>query len=338
MAVMPLDLARLRLSSAASVLVRRYADAPRGTVELVANSSDLVAVMAELHAALRPGDLAETLRRVTSAAVELLPDVDGATITIQHEDGRFDTAAATGSVDAGTEPAGDIGAAARGLAADTAARLDRLQQALDEGPAVDVTDSPGTTGAFRAGAEDPRGPTGGTRDPREQKVREPIETLRGDLVAEADAGGILEPGQAPAVTTSDLSRDNRYPAYGAFAVSAGVRAQVAVVLFDTAGARGLLNLYSHRSGAFDGTAVLTDLFAHHSATALAYAAEYHDRGTTVGERRAVGQALGIVMERYKLSEAKAFALLQQTAEHRAVSVRLVAQELVAHTERTSSHM
>ena len=113
---------------------------------------------------------------------------------------------------------------------------------------------------------------------------------------------------------------------------AGVRAQVAVVLFDTARARGVLNLYSHRSGAFDDTAVLTDLFAHHSATALAYAADYHDRETTVAERRAVGQALGIVMERYQLSEAKAFALLQRTAEHRAVSVRLVAQELVARAE------
>ena len=56
--------------------------------------------------------------------------------------------------------------------------------------------------------------------------------------------------------------------------------------------------------------MLTDLFAHHSATALAYAAEYDDRETTVAERRAVGQALGIVMERYKLSEAKAYALLQ----------------------------
>lgn len=265
----------------------------------MANSSDLVAVMAELHAALRPGDLPQTLRRVTDAAVELLPDVDGATITVEHENGRFETAAATGSVDAGSELAGDVGAPARELAADTAARLDRLQQALDEGPAVDVTDSSG-------------------------------------LVAEPDAGGIPEPGQAPAVTTSDLFRDDRYPAYGAVAARAGVRAQLAVVLFDTSRARGLLNLYSQRSGAFDDTAVLTEMFARHSATALAYAAEYHDRETTAAERRAVGQALGIVMERYKLSEAKAFALLQRTAEQRAVTVRLVAQELVAHAEGASS--
>ena len=276
------------------------------------NSSDLVAVMAELHAALRPGDLAQTLRRVTDAAVELLPEVDGSTITVEHADGRFETAAATGSVDAGPAAAGGMGAAAPELAADTAARLDRLQQALDEGPAVDVTASSGSARPFNTGTEDPPG-------------------------RPSDGADIPEPGQAPSVTTSDLSRDDRYPAYGAVAVSAGVRAQVAVVLFDTARARGVLNLYSQRSGAFDDTTVLTDLFAHHSATALAYAVEYHDRETTVAERRAVGQALGIVMERYHLSEAKAFALLQRTAEHRAISVRLVAQELVARAEGASSH-
>ena len=86
----------------------------------MANSSDLIAVMAELHAALRPGDLAQTLRRVTDAAVELLPDVDGASITVEHEDGRFETAAATGSVEAGPEPAGDLSPGGPDMAAGTA--------------------------------------------------------------------------------------------------------------------------------------------------------------------------------------------------------------------------
>ncbi|MEO5666357.1 MAG: ANTAR domain-containing protein [Nocardioides sp.] len=265
------------------------------------NSSDLVAVMAELHAALAPGDLAQTLRRVTEAAVELLPDVDGATITIEHADGHHETAAAAGSEDDRHEPARGAGEAAPELTADTAARLDRLQQELGEGPAVDVIDS--------SESEDP--------------------------VARSEADDTLEPGQAPAVTASDLARDDRYPAYAAVAASAGVSAQVAVVLFDTARARGVLNLYSLRSHAFDDMAVLTDLFAHHSATALAYAVDYHDRDSNVAERRAVGQALGIVMERFTFSEAKALALMQRTAEQRAVSVRLVAQELVALTEGAS---
>jgi hypothetical protein len=304
----------------------------------VTNSSDLVAVIAELHAALAPGDLAQTLSRVTDAAVELLPDVDGATITVEHADGRFETAAATGSVDSDPWPIGGVGAAETELAADTAARLDRVQQVLDEGPAVDVIDSSGSTGAFGAGPEDPgEHSAGGTPDPGGIRVREPIEPLGDELVARAEGGGLGEPGQAPTVRTSDLSRDDRYPAYGAVAVRAGVSAQLAVVLFETARSRGVLNLYAQRSGAFDDTAVLTDLFAHHSATALAYAVEYDDRETALTERRAVGQALGIVMERYELSEAAAFALLQRTAEHRAVGVRLVAEELVARTEEAGSH-
>ncbi len=275
--------------------------------------------MAELHAALAPGDLAETLRRVTDAAVELLPDVDGATITVEHEDHRLETAAATGPVDSGPGVAGDADAAAPDLSPDTASHLDHLQQALNEGPAVDVVDSsrgmdafpgdePGATGASAEGAPEPGAPREG------------------------------EPGQAPAVRSSDLARDDRYPTYGVVAANSGVRAQVSVVLFDTGRARGVLTLYSNRPGAFDDTAVLTDLFAQHSATALAYAAEYDDRATSAPGLNAVGQALGIVMERFHLPETKAFALLQQTAERRRVSVRLVAQELLAHTEEAGSHV
>ena len=292
--------------------------------------------MAELHAALAPGDLVQTLRRVTDAAVELLPDVDGATITVEYADGRFETAAVTGSADLSQESADGVSGESPELAAETAARLDRIQRSLVEGPAVDVTDASGSISAFDAGTEDPSGPSaGGTPDPRGQ-FREPMETLRNDAMARADADRIGEPGQARAVTTSDLSRDDRYPAYGAVAVRSGVRAQVAVALFDTPRARGVLNLYSQRLGAFEDTAALTDVFAHHSATALAYAAEYQDRESAGTDRRSVGQALGIVMERFQLSEAKAFALLQRTAEHRAVSVRLVAQELVARAEGATS--
>ena len=43
------------------------------------------------------------------------------------------------------------------------------------------------------------------------------------------------------------------------------------------------------------------------------------------------------MERYTLSESDAYALLQQTAEHRAVSVRLLAQELVTRAEGAGAH-
>jgi GAF domain-containing protein len=56
----------------------------------------------ELHEAARrmsetltPGDLDKTLHDITHAAVEMLPDVDYASITIRHQDGSYETVAPT---------------------------------------------------------------------------------------------------------------------------------------------------------------------------------------------------------------------------------------------------
>lgn len=48
-----------------------------------------------LAEALRPGDLSQTLDRITAAAVEVLPEVDYASITIKHADGTLETYAPT---------------------------------------------------------------------------------------------------------------------------------------------------------------------------------------------------------------------------------------------------
>ena len=48
-----------------------------------------------LSEALSPGDLDQTLTRITSAAVEVLPEVSHASITVKHPDGRLETFAPT---------------------------------------------------------------------------------------------------------------------------------------------------------------------------------------------------------------------------------------------------
>lgn len=48
-----------------------------------------------LSEALAPGDLDNTLERITAAAVEVLPDVAYASITVKFDDGRLQTFAAT---------------------------------------------------------------------------------------------------------------------------------------------------------------------------------------------------------------------------------------------------
>ncbi|GAB7006572.1 GAF and ANTAR domain-containing protein [Nocardioides sp. AN3] len=49
----------------------------------------------QLSQALRPGDLDATLERITRAAVEVLPEVDYASITVKHASGHLETAAPT---------------------------------------------------------------------------------------------------------------------------------------------------------------------------------------------------------------------------------------------------
>ena len=48
--------------------------------------------MERLRTSLTPGDLDHTLAQIVRAAVAALPQVDRASITVRHDDGRLETA------------------------------------------------------------------------------------------------------------------------------------------------------------------------------------------------------------------------------------------------------
>jgi AmiR/NasT family two-component response regulator len=102
-----------------------------------------------------------------------------------------------------------------------------------------------------------------------------------------------------------------------------------VRLFDADRARGSLNLYSDQVGAFADLGSLADLFREQSAMALAYAQEIQNLKEAVQTRQLIGQAVGIVMERYQLADQRAFAFLARLSQTRNVKLRQVAQEIVA---------
>ena len=56
---------------------------------------DILTASRRLSETLAPGDLDQTLARITAAAVEVLPDVDYASFTVKHADGRLETFAPT---------------------------------------------------------------------------------------------------------------------------------------------------------------------------------------------------------------------------------------------------
>ena len=78
---------------------------------------------------------------------------------------------------------------------------------------------------------------------------------------------------------------------------------------------------------------LAELFRHQAGTAIRYAGEVEDLRQAMETRQKIGQAVGIVMERYELTDARAFAFLTRLSNDRNVKLRLIAQELVAASDQ-----
>ena len=133
--------------------------------------------------------------------------------------------------------------------------------------------------------------------------------------------------------SADLLVDPRYPRYGPFAASLGIRTQAGVRLFENPKTVGALNLFGREVGALEDAEELSRLFAHQAAVALAYSIEIQGLNDALRSRTRIGQAVGIIMERYKLPEQQAFAFLTRLSQQGNIKLRRIADELVAATSR-----
>lgn len=171
-----------------------------------------------------------------------------------------------------------------------------------------------------------------------------IETMAGtdQLVWELDAAQYeLREGpcydalsQADVLVANELQQDQRWPRYVPRAAEHGVTAQMGLRLFVEEETVGGLNLYSTEVDHFDpDVQQLAELFAAHAALALGRARHEGGLNTALHTRKVIGQALGIIMERYQLDEDRAFQFLVRVSSHGNVKLRDVAQELVDEASR-----
>jgi GAF domain-containing protein len=145
-------------------------------------------------------------------------------------------------------------------------------------------------------------------------------------------------GQGPAVevihgpltiVVPDLTHDQRWPRYVPQAVQLGVAAQLSARLqFDQTATLGSLNLYATAEPVFDDEAEsLAEVFAAQAAVAIGGASVVTNLTDAMESRKTIGQATGILMERFRIDEAHAFAYLRRESSHRNVKLRDVAEEL-----------
>ncbi len=131
------------------------------------------------------------------------------------------------------------------------------------------------------------------------------------------------------VSVSSLGREQRWPRYVAQALGLGLQSQLAVKLYLDRDTLGGINFYSTLHDEVHADArELAQLFATHAAIALGHAQEREDFSEALRSRRAIGQAIGLLMERFDMTEDRSFGFLVRASSHRNIKLRLVAQELV----------
>lgn len=141
--------------------------------------------------------------------------------------------------------------------------------------------------------------------------------------------------EADVVLAPRIRGDERWPRYVPEAVRLGLRSQLAVKLYlDEGGTLGGLNLYSTSAEDIEPDAEgMADLFATHAAIALGHVNERENLNKALQSRTVIGQAVGILMERHRMSADRAFAFLVRASSHGNIKLSAVAQQLVDEVNR-----
>ncbi|MDQ6525518.1 GAF and ANTAR domain-containing protein [Nocardioides sp. LHD-245] len=126
----------------------------------------------------------------------------------------------------------------------------------------------------------------------------------------------------------DIATEQRWPRYVEEAARHGLHAQMGLQLYSEDGTLGGLNFYSREPGIDPDAIQLAELFAAHASIALGRARHEHQLNESVTTRQAIGTAVGIIMERYRIPEDRAFQFLVRASSTGNVKLRVVAQEVV----------
>lgn len=136
------------------------------------------------------------------------------------------------------------------------------------------------------------------------------------------------------VRVPDLAHDARWPRWAPKAeAELGVGSLLCVQLFTHEHQMGALNLFSAKPDQFDVEAEDEAMaIAAHAAVAVAAARNIDQLQVGLARRTVLGQATGILMERYQLDSHQAFEVLRRTSAETNRKIFQFSSELVQHRQ------
>jgi GAF domain-containing protein len=140
------------------------------------------------------------------------------------------------------------------------------------------------------------------------------------------------------LVVNDLGADQRWPQWAAKVVALGISSVLAVELTSVQDERiGAINVYwaQQRTVTADDVAFV-NILARHAALALSSAMNEAGLNVALDTRKLIGQAQGILMERFGLDDARAFEVLRRYSQDHNMKLRRVAEYLVSTRELPTS--
>ena len=131
------------------------------------------------------------------------------------------------------------------------------------------------------------------------------------------------------VLIDDISRERRWSQFTPAVAAAGVRALMCVPFDVDLRTTGTINMYSSATGAFSGCSREVELFTSHAGGAVAASREREHLREEIQSRDVIGQAKGMLMERYGIEADQAFDLLRTLSQDSDVTLTQIAQQVVA---------
>jgi transcriptional regulator with GAF, ATPase, and Fis domain len=132
------------------------------------------------------------------------------------------------------------------------------------------------------------------------------------------------------IRIDDLTVDERWRAFCRDAVEqTPIRSIMSFRLFADLKKMGALNFYAEQPAVFDDDAVESGLIlATHAALAWKLVRREEQFRSALGSRDIIGQAKGMLMERFKIDAVQAFELLKRLSQNSNTPVAAVARQLV----------
>ena len=131
------------------------------------------------------------------------------------------------------------------------------------------------------------------------------------------------------VRTNDFGVDDRWSRFAPAAVDLGVRSCLSFKLYCSGPTAASLNVFSHDADVWDDDAeTIGSVLAAHAAAAISASVWGTQLDSPLGSRERIGQAKGIIMERYGVDDVSAFEIMRRLSKEANVRLVEMAQRVI----------